>query len=52
MPIIMKYFMKSCDKFLCPKNVTKYPIIKDPIILTIRVFIKSKFGNKKLLELK
>ena len=51
MPIIKKYFIKSWDKFLFPNNIIVYPIKKEPTILTIRVLMNKKFGNKKLLEL-
>jgi len=50
-PIIKKYFIKSWDKFLFPNNIIVYPIKKEPTILTIRVLMNKKFGNKKLLEL-
>ena len=40
-PIIKKYFIKSWDKFLFPSNIIKYPIKKEPIILTTSV-LKNK----------
>ena len=40
-PIIKKYLIISCEKFLEPNIIIKYPIRKDPIILTISVLINK-----------
>ncbi len=40
-PIIKKYFIKSCETFLFCVIEIKYPIKKQPKILTIKVLINK-----------
>ena len=51
-PIIKKYFIKSCDKLLFSSKTIKYPIKKEPIMLTIRVLINKLLGESKFLEIR